>query len=259
MNLNDYVLFHAEGFLLILFRVGALFMFAPVVGGAMVPKRIRIGLALATAITLFPVIKLPTAGLPTTTGPFLGAVAREIFLGLTVGYILKLVFEGVQIAGQLIGFEMGFGIVNVIDPQSNLQVSITGHFLYITAVLLFLAMNGHHVILRAMSLSLELVPLGQTRITAGMGSKLVRASGDIFSVAVKLGAPAIALLVLTKVALGLVARTVPQMNVFIVGFPLSITIGLLGIGLSLPLFGVVLRGLFETCSRDIVFLINRMG
>ena len=258
MDFSQYTLTLVEAFLLVFFRVAALVAFAPVLGDQNVPKRVKIGLALVIAGVVFPLVAIPAAELPRTILAFGVAVAREVLIGLAAGYAIQIIFAGVQTAGQIVGFQMGFGIVNVIDPQSNLQVSIIGHFLGLLALMLFLALNGHHAVLRIMDMSFRVVPLGQAQLTGLVWSKLLRMSGDLFAIAVKLGAPMIAILVLTKVALGLVARTVPQMNVFIVGFPLGIAIGLLSIGVSLPLFGLVFRHMLESGSRDIVFLVHHM-
>lgn len=258
MDLGGYSLAHVEGFVLALFRVSALIMFAPVIGGQTVPKLVKIGLALTTTLVVFPFVKSCPKDMPPTIAAFLVAVVKEVSIGLVLGYALRLAFEGIQIAGQIIGFEMGFGIVNVIDPQSNLQVSIIGQFFYTMAVMIFLAMDGHHAILRGIGLSFDVAPIGRVRLPASVADKLVRMSGEMFTIAVQVSAAAMTLLVLNKIAVGLVARTVPQMNVLVVGFPLDITVGLLGVGLSMSVFGNVMQRLVTACARDIVFLIHRM-
>jgi len=258
MSLDDFTLVHVEAYLLVFFRVAGMLMAAPVFGGVSVPKQTKIGLALAVSAVVFPFAQVPAGRLPTDVVAFVCAVAKELFIGLTVGYAVRLIFAGVRVAGQIVGMQMGFAIVNVLDPQSNLQVSIMGHFLYLVAVLIFLAANGHHAVIRAINLSFHVLPVGQAGISEGFATRLVRMSGEIFDAAVRLAAPAIAVLLLAKVALGLIARTVPQMNVFIVGLPLNISLGLLALGASLPLFGMVFREMMKTCTRDIVFLIGRM-
>ena len=163
-----------------------------------------------------------------------------------------------QLAGQLVGFQMGFGIVNVIDPQTSAQVSIIAQFENIITLLTFLALNAHHWFIMAIAKSFEVVPLLTFSFTNSLMEALLRLSCDMFVVAAKVAAPIIAILLFTSVALGLLARTVPQMNIFIVGFPLKLAIGLLAVGLTLPLLSTLLRNLFQGLGEDIFVLMRLM-
>ena len=154
---------------------------------------------------------------------------------------------------------MGFGIVNVIDPQSSNQISILGQFLNIMAILILLSLNGHHVILNGLLHSFDVVPLGGVTLAAPVMEKLMAMSAEIFVVAVKISAPILVALFLISVAMGILARTVPQMNVFIVGFPVQIGVGLTALTVSLPLFYLMMERIVHTLGRDLAAVIGFLG
>ena len=180
-------------------------------------------------------------------------------MGLILGFVVLLLFIGIQFAGQLAGLQMGFGIVNVIDPQSSEQVSIIGQFLNILAILLVLTLNGHHLILQGLVHSFEVVPLGGIEFKEVVMQKLVVLSNEVFIIAIKISIPVLLSLFLISVAMGILARTVPQMNVFIVGFPLKIGVGMAMLALSLPLFQMVLVKMFNTMGPNLSTLLSRMS
>ena len=151
---------------------------------------------------------------------------------------------------------MGFGIVNVIDPMSPGQVSIIGEFNYLIAVLLFIVIGGHHMFIEAIAESYQVIPLGTAVFEGALSQKLVELSTGVFIIAVKFSAPIMATLFLMYVSLGIIARTVPQMNVFLVGFPVSIAIGLSVLALSLPFFASLFIKLMGTLRRDIFELVR---
>jgi len=177
-------------------------------------------------------------------------------MGVALGFAVLLLFVGIQFAGQLVGLQMGFGIVNVIDPQSSNQVSIIGQYLNILAVLILLTTNGHHMILKGLVSSFDVVPLGGVELKASVAAKMIVLTSQAFIVAVKIAAPILLSLFLVSVALGILARTVPQMNVFIVGFPVQIAVGLTALIVALPMFFVLLGRLMGSLERDLFVLID---
>jgi len=223
-----------EIYIFILLRVSAMVITIPIFGNRVVPVRIKGGLSLMIAFLLFPFIKfhLPSLGFLSLISGMLG----EVIIGIIIGLAGKLVFAGVQIAGQLIGFQMGFAIVNVFDPITSEQVSVIAQFQYLIAILIFLAVDGHHVFLYSIAESYRIIPPLDFHFSAELMQSIVEISKDIFIIAVKIGAPIITALLMTSIGFGLIARTVPQINILIVGFPLKIAIGLIGIGLTLPIF-----------------------
>ncbi len=243
-------------FLLVMLRVSALLVVAPIFGHRLYLARAKIGMAFMISLVIFPAVA--DAGVEVAVGWWryalvLGGVGVR---GGVLGFSVLLLFIGVQFAGQLAGLQMGFGIVNVIDPQSNDQVSIIGQFLNILAVLLILSLDGHHIILNGLMASFDAVPLGGVVFKIPIAEKLMELTNEIFAVAIKISAPIMISLFLVSVAMGVLARTVPQMNVFIVGFPVQLAVGLFVMVSSLPLFRILLDKSLLILERDFFALID---
>lgn len=244
-------------FLLVLLRVSALLMAAPIFGHRNFLGRAKIGLAFMVSLIIFPQVADQDIQVPEALFPYVFMMVREVLMGLILGFVVLLLFVGIQFAGQLVGLQMGFGIVNVIDPQSSNQLSIIGQFLNILAILILLSTNGHHIILRGLMNSFDVVPLGGVvALDVAVMHKLIAISAQVFVVAVKISAPILVALFLVSVAMGILARTVPQMNVFIVGFPLQIGVGIMAIAVSLPLFHALLSNLIRAMERDLTALVG---
>lgn len=241
-----------EIFFLVFIRIGALLFMAPIFGSPNVKIRVKIGLALCLTFLLHPVISLrPPEPIGSLWGLSVGLFG-ELLIGIVIGFMIGLIFEAVKLAGQLVGFQMGFGIVNIIDPVAGGQYSVIAQLMNIIAFLFFLSINGHHIVLRTLVESFDAIPLLGFSFNTGILDKVIRLTGSMFGIAVKIGAPIIAISLFTTVALGLVARTVPQINVFIVGFPIKIVVGLLGVGFSLPYITSLLQELFEGVSIGLI-------
>ena len=258
MTLLNLPLPLVQAAVLVFIRVGAILISAPLFSSGSVPVHVKVGLSFMLAVIIFPLVNVTdVSALPLAA---LGiAMVGEVLIGVIIGFTARLLFAAVQLAGQLVGFQMGFGIVNVIDPQTSTQVSIIAQFENIITFLTFLALNAHHWFILAIAKSFEAVPLLTFTFTNSLMEALLRLSCDMFVVAAKVAAPIIAILLFTSVGLGLLARTVPQMNIFMVGFPLKLAIGLLGIGLTLPLLSTILRGLFQGLGEDIMVLMKLMS
>lgn len=179
-------------------------------------------------------------------------------IGITIGFAGRLVFAGVQLAGQLAGFQMGFAIVNVFDPITSAQVSIIAQFQYLLAMLIFLAVDAHHLFLYAIAESYNIVPAFGFHFSGELTQSIVELSKDIFVVAIKTGAPVIVALLMTSIGFGLIARTVPQINILIVGFPVKIAVGLIGIGFALPVFARMIGNIFLNFGDTLTLLLRLM-
>ncbi|MBW2194913.1 MAG: flagellar biosynthetic protein FliR [Deltaproteobacteria bacterium] len=207
--------------ILILLRVSIILFMFPVFGGMMVPKPVKAGLALMITIVLFPIVRPDPRLFPESLVGSINLILSELVLGL--------------ISGQLIGFQMGFAIANVLDPESGTQGSILAQLGYWVALLCFLILDGHHVLLETLANSFSIIKMGSLGIGAGIFNRISEVSGDMFAMAIKIGAPAIAALLLTSAAFGIIARVVPQVNVLIVAFPIKIVVGLFFFGISLQI------------------------
>jgi flagellar biosynthetic protein FliR len=181
---------------------------------------------------------------------------REVFVGLILGGVAALIFYGVEYAGELAGMQMGFAIAGILDPQTGHQVSIVSKFQGALAILLFLAVNGHYFVLKALLDSLAVLPVGSMAVNLGASMSFVTLAGKVFVIALQIAAPATILLLLVNVGLGVIARMVPQMNVFIVGFPLMITVGVFMFYVSMPAFVALTRNLVENMYADFVVVLK---
>ena len=221
-----------HSFIFVLLRVSVILFLLPVFGSVNLPTVWKGAFALLLTLLLSQVV--PRQPLAVHSGLEMAVtLGGELLLGLVLGLSVRLILTSFEMAGQFMGFQMGFTIVNVVDPQSGSQTSIMAQFSYILAILIFLMVNGHHYLIQALVRSFELVPPGGFVPDGGVYVKLVKLSSHMFTVALKIAAPVMSSLLLATIALGIVSKTVPQMNILIVGFPLNIGIGLLLLGFSM--------------------------
>jgi len=245
-----------ETFIFAFLRVSAIVATMPVLGNREVPVRVKGGVSLMIAFLIFPFVELHA--LPIELLPLSLKMAGEVMIGITIGLAGRLIFAGVQLAGQLAGFQMGFAIVNVFDPITSAQVSIIAQLQYLIAMLIFLAVNGHHLFLYAIAESYRILPPLGFHFSGELTQSIVELSKDIFIIAIKTGAPVITALLMTSIGFGLIARTVPQINILIVGFPVKIAVGLIGIGLALPVFARVMGSIFLNFGGKLSLLLRLM-
>lgn len=244
-------------FFLIFIRTMSILLSAPFFAVKGVPSAVKIGLSLMIAVMLLPVIK--PVDIPPSFIAWVPAILSEVLIGAAIGFTARVVMAGVELAGQMVGFQMGFGIVNIIDPHTNNQVSIIATFQGLIAMLLFFTVNAHHYFISAIAVSLKIVPPFDAIISGGMINTLVSLSGGIFITALKLGAPVMAALLFANIAMGVVARTVPQINIFMMGFPVTIAVGLLVIGMSMPVLVVFIQKLMTGMERDIYTVLKAVA
>ncbi|HDY89085.1 MAG TPA: flagellar biosynthetic protein FliR [bacterium] len=241
--------------LLILFRTGALFMTVPVFGHVSIPRILRVWMMLIFSFLILPFAVVSDIQPPSTTFHLAVVILSELAIGFAIGFAIIILFSAVQFAGHMIGLQMGLAVASVMDPMSAERISIIGEFYYLFSLLIFLMINGHHFVIRALVRSYELIPIGGGMFEGTLGEFIVYLTGNLFIVAVKLAAPVIITLFIVNVVFGIVARTIPQMNVFIVGFPLALGIGLIMIRFSLPFFKTVFVNAFEELEMDIIRII----
>lgn len=245
--------------LFIFLRVGAIFMFLPIFNSRAIPILFKFGFALAVAFVLYPLLSGQVRPLFATTTELALAAACELMIGILIGLAVRTLFAGFQMAGQMAGYQMGMAIANVMDPATSAQVPILATFYNLIAILVFLSINAHLFMLRAMVESFQLVPLFGFGFDQDIMQHIIRLAGNMFVVALQIGAPVIVSLLITSAALGLVARTIPQMNIFIVAMPLKIAIGLIFLAMSLPYMGEFLSRSFATMGQSVLLLMRAMG
>lgn len=227
-------------FFLILIRVSVILFLFPFFSSRVIPVLTKAGLALIITVILYPVIDTALGAFPATLWGMTRMVLSELIVGMILGLLVQMFFEGVMIMGQTVGFQTGFAIANILDPQSGMQVSILSNMAYLVAMVLFLLLNGHHILLGAMRESFEIIGVGSLNLNKQIFERVIATSADMFVIAIKIGAPAIAALLFTMVAFGLITKLIPQMNIMIVAFPVQIVVGLVFFGVSLS---VLLRSM----------------
>lgn len=245
-------------FVLILIRVSIILFLVPIFGSILIPAQIKIALALVLSLVLSTTLKVEVGAFPTEVIGFVPLVLGEVVMGLALSLLIRTIFAGVQIAGQYIGYQMGFAVANVMDPQTGEQVSILAEFSYLLALVVFLAVNGHYIIIKGLAESFNLVPPGRLSLSPVVFDQISGAAAQMFVIGVKIGAPAMAVLFFIKVSMGIVAKSVPQMNVLFVGLPLYILVGLFIFGLSLNFFVPVLARFFRETDLAVLTLLRSL-
>ncbi|MCW2921923.1 MAG: flagellar biosynthetic protein FliR [Thermoleophilia bacterium] len=236
------------GFMLVVARLSGLFLIAPVFSSPMIPPRIKLMVLLALAATMTPIVATAAPTVPTGILPLIIAVGTESIIGLALGFSVAIVFSAVQVGASLIDTSIGFSMANIIDPLNNAQASVLGSFYSLVATLAFLAVDGHHWLLAGFKRSFDTIGLGQTPDIEQMMTNLFATFGSLFAMAFQIAAPVLVTLLLVDVVLGIIARVVPQMNVFFVGIPLKIGVGLVAVIICLPAF----TGFLEQRVSDVV-------
>jgi len=259
MNLFGLTLPEVHKFFLIFIRLATIFVIIPFYGERSAPMQIKLGLALILTIVVSPLVGAQS--MPVEVKSFMGfgiAVFQSLIAGLMIGFIPLLLFAGVQLGGELSGFQMGFGITSVLDPLSQIRMSLIAQFDYIFAFLIFISINGHLYFLEGIVKSFQVIPLIGASFSGLIGESFVELSRDMFIIGLKIAAPIIVAILLTNVGLGILGRTMPQMNIFIVGFPLQIGIGLITLGMSIPVFFYVFEKLFYEFYQKWVTIISAL-
>lgn len=262
MDTLPFTVDQAGFFFLVLVRVATIIQLLPIFGSQSIPVQIKIGFSLILTVLLFPAVMLSNPQIDQLlTFPFtLLLVVREVLIGLAIGYTASLLFTAVQFAGKLVDTEMGFAFVELVDPFTNEPVTVWGQLQIILFTILFLVMNGHYFFILAIQKSFEVLPLMAGHLPDGrVITHLLGITGSIFVLALKFSAPIYVTLILTEVALGVVARTVPQMNIFFVGMPLKIVVGLGAAVLSLPMLITLFKFTVEGLVQDIWRLLYLMA
>ena len=223
---------------LVAIRIGPLFVLAPVFGTADIPVRFRVLLALAFAAMLAgaaaaePGAAVRVAPVLESTGAFMSAAMSELAIGVTLVFGVFAAFAAFLFGGRLLDIQVGFGVASLLDPVSRGQAPLLGTALNLLALAVFFALDGHHLLIRGIAWTLEAFPPGRS-LSGLQAGAVVRQFGLVFAYGLMIVAPAVIVLLLLDVGLAVAARTMPQMNIFIVAMPLKVVIGVLTLALSL--------------------------
>ena len=221
-----------------------------------IPGLPKIGLALLLAGVVFPIVRTSGINVPGGVFGYSLAIIAEAGIGLMLGLIASFIFHGIRMAGQFIDFQMGFAMAAVFDPISGIQVTLIARFLNLLAIIFFLNMNGHYYLIESLVKSYDLVPLTAGAFRSATTLTVIKAFSGMFALAFQLSAPIMAVLVVIDLALGFVSRTVPQLNVFMLGFPVKIVVGILTLSAIVPLLGTLLQEVFKTMQNNMLLLLR---
>lgn len=251
--------FEWDAFLIILARVSGLFLSAPIFASRQIPGKVKILTVIVLTVSIACFVPLDKPVDFTKPAAYILALVIEVFIGYSIGFVAYAVFAAIQLAGQLMDMQMGFGMVNVVDPQSGMQIPLMGNFAYLIALLMYLQMNGHHYLIQAIVQSYKIVPVMGMNLGADFTELIVQITAYIFVIAVKVSVPIIFAVLLADIAMGFIARTVPQMNVFIVGLPLKIMVGLVALLLLFQVYMWLMEMLFTKFLKYLDIILITMG
>ena len=245
-------------YLLIACRVTTILMIVPIFGGRSVPAPVKIGLSLLISLILLP-LALGRAAAPSEEMPvYLTLVARELLIGALIGFAVLLVFTALQAAGHIVGLQMGFSLANVVNPLTADHASLIDQFYALLAALVFFAMNGHHALIIAIQQSFDLAPVGSAGLGLPPAPVMLAWGRDVFSIAARISLPTVAALLLADVAMAVIARSVPQLNVFVVGMPAKVAVAFIMLIVTIPITAVVMTRSFATLGEATALLL-RLG
>ena len=233
------------------FRVGALMMAAPILGAQTVPVRVRLSLALAVTLVIAPLVKVPT--LDPFSLPALVIIFQQLMIGIAIGFALQLVFSAIVVGGQLIAMQAGLGFASMVDPQNGVQIPVVSQLYLLVTTLIFLGMDGHLMLIHLLADSFRVMPVGADGIDREGMWALATWGSQMLAGGVWLALPALASLLVVNIAFGVMARAAPQLNIFSIGFPITLLMGFIVMLYTLPevvpQFQRLLEDGFELISR----------
>jgi flagellar biosynthetic protein FliR len=245
-------------FALVLIRTASVLFFSPIYSQAGLPLMIKIGLALVIAFAIFPTIGSSPQELPDNMISFILIVFKELAIGFLIGYVATLAFAAFVMGGGLISTEMGLTMAELVDPLSGDRVSPIAQLLQIVGLILFFSINGHHWLINALILSYKTVPLTGSIDLAFSISKIIHLFNGLFVSAIKIAAPIMIVLGLTVVVSGFLARSTPEINIFLIIFPMKILVGFLLLVLMFPFITRAIQYLLDLLRKDIFSLVGGM-
>lgn len=230
-------------------RILGLIMVAPLFGHRAAPARIKIGLGIFVALIVGPALPpMPDVGLGSWQGLFI--LVQQLLIGLAMGFTMRVIFTAVETAGEIVGLQMGLGFASFFDPQSAGQTLVLARFFNLLAMLLFLAVNAHLLVLGVLVESFQRLPISIQPLSASGFFHVASFGSTIFATGLQLALPLIAILLMTNLALGILTRSAPQLNIFAIGFPITLGVGLILLDFTLPYFAPQFEHLIQNGLRN---------
>ncbi len=241
---------------LIFSRLSGIFLLTPVFGNKIIPTQLKIGFAFFLTFITFPLVTENYTLLIDNNFIFFYYLISEFIIGIIFGFISQLILSSIYLAGQIVDYNIGFSIVNVMSPEDESEIPITANLYYTIAIFIFLVTNSHHQLIKAILHSFNLMPLGFSSGKLISIDIIIDILSTSFILGFKMALPIIITIFITNVLLGILSRAMPQMNVFVVGMPLKIIIGLITIYIVLPLYSGIFKNIFSMMFDYINSFIN---
>lgn len=243
-------------FLIVLLRLSGIMIVAPFFSSQTIPVPVRIAFSLAVAFVLAPSMPLSAVPPEMNLGNVAAVFMSEMVFGALLGFAAACVFAGLQFAGQVISFQLGFSLINLIDPQTQVDSSVFSFIKNYIGILFFLLINGHHWFLLAVNESFGALPVGGFVLQAPMAEHLVRLSGELLVIGLRIAGPVVAVSVITDIVMGVLGRAAPQINIIIVGMPLKSLIGFGFLSISFYFLPRYLEGVFAALHKTLFSLVH---
>ncbi len=238
-------------------RITAFLAASPLWGHSSVPNQAKVGLAALIAVVIAPLVPLPDVPLISWAG--LGIMVEQMLIGIAIGLVMQVTFAVVQATGEFIGLQMGLAFATFFDPSSGTNMVVLSRYLYMITLLMFLAFNGHLIVLEILATSFVTLPIGLGGFNAGAFEMLARYGSTIFISGMLLALPLVGSLLIISLALGILNRSAPQLTVFNIGFPTSLTVGLALMMVLMTDIGRFLQGLFANSLDFMRQLLDAMA
>ena len=257
MDFFDLLQNHAAVFLLLLTRITGIFIISPFFGSQNIPITMRVATAMTIAVVIFPVVDQHTiVEAPTSVLSYGLSVLSELFIGWLIGLVSYVALISISMAGKIMDLQVGYAMVQVMDPTSGQQNALIGSFLYNLAVIIFLVTDGHHFLLSGLVESFQMIPITGLNLDTDIVDLMVDFTNGIFVSGMKVAIPVTFAILLTNVGLGILARTMPQLNIFVVGVPMHLVIGTFVLAMLIPFYVVFLDVLFNEMYGNITIALR---
>lgn len=255
MDILGQVLQEGDKILLLLARISGLVL-GPVYNAKNVPSLWKIAFLLLLTVFAWLLGIADNYHVPQNTISYILVLLTEIAIGMILALVAQFFFAAIQLAGQVVDTQMGFGIMNVADPMSGAQAPIIGNFKFILAMMVYLSIDGHHLFLQAVFNSYSVLPIGHINFQNDFYSFLISLGGNVFIIACKISMPLVASLLVTDIVSGIMAKTIPQMNVFMVGMPAKILLGFGVLIVIIPLYVYLMNTLIHDMIKHLYLIIK---
>jgi flagellar biosynthesis protein FliR len=251
----QYFVFHFQVFLLIMMRMNSMMIIAPFFSSGVIPFKVKALISFLITLVIFPMVAKDGYIIPGDIGGYSLLILKEVLIGLYLGFLLSLIFTAFQLAGEYYSVLVGFGISEVLDPLAQVSIPLIGQLKNMIGLLIFLVINGHHFLIKAIYRSYELVPLVsfEEGVFNALMKYVVYSMSGMFIIALKIALPVLATVFLVEVSLGILAKAAPQMNILMLGFPIKIAVAF---GIIILISPLIIRIMYVSLERSFQFISN---